>query len=63
MDVDRRRSDRRARFERRELASTRIDVARIEHQNLYNQVMQNVRALRRIEEELALIRAVLDQRT
>jgi hypothetical protein len=62
MDVDRRQSDRRARFERRVLASAKIDVARIEHENLYNQVMENVRALRRIEEELALIRALLEQR-
>lgn len=35
---------------------------RIEHENLYNQVMENVRALRRIEGELSLIRSMLEQR-
>ena len=38
-----------------------MDVARIEHENLYNQVMENVRALRRIEAELALIRSMLER--
>jgi hypothetical protein len=62
MDVDRRRSDRRGVFDRREHASAQLDVTRIEHENLYNQVMENVRALRRIEAELALIRSMLEQR-
>jgi hypothetical protein len=30
-------------------------VTRIEHENLYSQVMENVRALRRIEAEVAAI--------
>jgi hypothetical protein len=43
-------------------ASDSIDVTRIEHENLYNQVMENVRALRRIEAEVAAIRAILERR-
>jgi hypothetical protein len=61
MDVDRRHADRRGPFDRREQASAQIDVTRIEHENLYNQVMENVRALRRIETELARIRSLLEQ--
>jgi hypothetical protein len=37
-------------------------VTRIEHENLYNQVVENVRALRRIEAEIAVIRAILERR-
>jgi hypothetical protein len=37
-------------------------VTRIEHENLYSQVMENVRALRRIEAEVAAIRAILERR-
>jgi hypothetical protein len=37
-------------------------VTRIEHENLYNQVMDNVRALRRIEAEITIIRAMLERR-
>lgn len=62
MDADRRRRERRTPFDRREQASDRVDVTRIEHENLYNQVMENVRALRRVEAELALIRSLLEQR-
>ena len=62
MDVDRRHGDRRSPFDRREHASARTDVTRIEHENLYNQVMENVRALRRIEAELTRIRSLLEQR-
>jgi hypothetical protein len=43
-------------------ASDSVDVTRIEHENLYNQVMENVRALRRIEAEVAAIRAILERR-
>jgi hypothetical protein len=42
--------------------SDSLDVTRIEHENLYNQVMDNVRALRRIEAEIAVIRAMLERR-
>jgi hypothetical protein len=62
MDPDRRQNDRRRQLERREQASARTDVMRIEHENLYNQVMENVRALRRIEGELSLIRSMVEQR-
>ena len=62
MDVDRRQSPRRNALDRRDQASARTDVTRIEHENLYNQVMENVRALRRIEAELALLRSLLEQR-
>ena len=56
--VDRRRSvDRRL-----TRVSDSLDVTRIEHENLYNQVMDNVRALRRIEAEIAVIRAMLERR-
>jgi hypothetical protein len=37
-------------------------VTRIEHENLYSQVMDNVRALRRIEAEITVIRAMLERR-
>ena len=57
-NIDRRRSvDRRL-----TRASDSLDVTRIEHENLYNQVMENVRALRRIEAEIAVIRAMLERR-
>jgi hypothetical protein len=57
-NIDRRRSvDRRL-----PRASDSLDVTRIEHENLYNQVMENVRALRRIEAEIAVIRAMLERR-
>jgi len=62
MDVDRRHGDRRGPFDRREPPSAQVDVTRIEHENLYNQVMENVRALRRIEAELVRIRTLLEQR-
>jgi len=42
-------------------ASAQTDVTRIEHENLYNQVMENVRTLRRIEAELAVIRSMIEQ--
>jgi hypothetical protein len=59
----RRRAERRRSVDRRlARASDSIDVTRIEHENLYNQVMENVRALRRIESELAVIRAMLERR-
>ena len=61
MDGDRRQKNRRTRSDRRE-ASARLDVTRIEHENLYNQVMENLRSLRRIEAELALIRSMLERR-
>jgi hypothetical protein len=44
-------------------ASDSFDVTRIEHENLYNQVTENVRALRRIEAEIAVIRDLLERRT
>jgi len=62
MQGERRQRDRRNPVERRQHASARRDVTRIEHENLYNQVMDNVRALRRIEAELAVIRSMLEQR-
>jgi hypothetical protein len=62
MGDERRRSERRTDSDRRDNPSARADVSRIEHENLYNQVMENVRALRRLESELAQIRSVLEQR-
>ena len=61
MNADRRRGNRRSAFERRVQASAQIDVTRIEHENLYNQVMENVRTLHRIEAELAVIRSMVEQ--
>ena len=61
MNSDRRHGNRRRSFERRAQASAQTDVTRIEHENLYNQVMENVRTLHRIESELAVIRSMLEQ--
>jgi len=61
MNGDRRHDNRRSPFERRVQASAQTDVTRIEHENLYNQVMENVRTLRRIEAELAVIRSMIEQ--
>jgi hypothetical protein len=49
--TERREHDRR-RKERRKPPSSSIDVTRIEHENLYGQVEQILRSLRRIENEL-----------
>jgi len=62
MGDERRRSERRTDADRRDNPSARADVSRIEHENLYNQVMENVRVLRRLESELAQIRSMLEQR-
>lgn len=59
----RRGSERRRSVDRRlTRVSDSVDVTRIEHENLYNQVMDNVRALRRIEAEITIIRAMLERR-
>ena len=62
--ADARRGNERRRSVDRRLTrvSDSVDVTRIEHENLYNQVMDNVRALRRIEAEIAVIRAMLERR-
>jgi hypothetical protein len=61
MNGERRHGNRRSSLERRVQASARVDVTRIEHENLYNQVMDNVRSLRRIESELAVMRSMIEQ--
>ena len=61
MNDDRRHGNRRTPFERRIQASSLTDVTRIEHENLYNQVMDNVRTLARIEAELVVIRTMIEQ--
>jgi hypothetical protein len=48
---ERRRQERRTK-ERRKPPSASIDVTRLEHENLYEQVEQILRSLRRIEHEL-----------
>jgi hypothetical protein len=59
----RRGAERRRSVDRRlTKVSDSLDVTRIEHENLYNQVMDNVRALRRIEAEITIIRAMLERR-
>jgi hypothetical protein len=59
----RRGAERRRSVDRRlNKVSDSLDVTRIEHENLYNQVMDNVRALRRIEAEIAVIRGMLERR-
>jgi hypothetical protein len=59
----RRGAERRRSVDRRlTKVSDSLDVTRIEHENLYNQVMDNVRALRRIEAEIAVIRGMLERR-
>ncbi len=64
MNDDRRRRSRRGDADRRqETPSAAIDVTRLEHENLYGQVVDNVRALRRIEDEVHTIRELLDRRT
>jgi hypothetical protein len=62
--ADARRGNERRRSVDRRLTrvSDSVDVTRIEHENLYNQVMDNVRALRRIEAEITVIRAMLERR-
>jgi hypothetical protein len=61
MDGERRHRNRRSEFERRLKAGAQTDVTRIEHENLYNQVMDNVRTLARIEAELVVIRTMIEQ--
>lgn len=48
---ERRRGDRR-RSDRRSLPSTSLDVTRLEHENLYGQVEELVRIVRRLEIQL-----------
>jgi hypothetical protein len=59
VDREQRRADRRA-AERR-TAGRAVDVSRIEHENLTGQVAANVRALRRIEQELRNLRSLIEQ--
>ncbi len=58
----RRGGDRRRDIDRRNgTAGASLDVTRLEHENLYNQVLENVRALRRMESELAVICSLLER--
>jgi hypothetical protein len=59
MDREQRRGERRA-AERRK-ASTAVDVSRIEHENLTEQVAANGRALRKVEQELRNLRSLIEQ--
>jgi hypothetical protein len=61
MATDRRFGERRLREDRRKAPSATLDVSRLEHENLYQQVMENVRSLRRIERELRRLRELIEE--
>ena len=62
MGTERRRDERRRRLDRRaNRPGTSVDVTRLEHENLCNQVAENVRMLRRIEHEIRTIRGLLER--
>jgi hypothetical protein len=58
--IPERRSLERRTQERRQSASESVDVTRIEHENLFNQVQQNEAAIRRLETELRRMREALE---
>jgi hypothetical protein len=62
MGTERRNRERRRDFDsRRATASTSLDVTRIEHENLCSQVAENVRVLRRLEQEIQALRELLER--
>jgi hypothetical protein len=61
MSEQRRLAERR-RFLDRRLPRDATDVTRAEHENLYSQVQENVRTLRRLEDKLDAVRELLEHR-
>jgi hypothetical protein len=62
MGTERRNRARRRDFERRTgIPGASVDVTRIEHENLCSQVAENVRALRRLEQEVQALRELLER--
>jgi len=62
MATERRNEERRRHSDRRrDRPGASMDVTRLEHENLCNQVAENVRTLRRIEHEIRVIRKLLER--
>jgi hypothetical protein len=61
MAEDQRKGSERRRLERRTTPSQLLDVSRLEHENLATEVMKNAYALRQVEQELRLLRELVER--
>jgi hypothetical protein len=58
---EQRKSSERRQLERRIAPSQAFDVTRLEHENLVTEVMRNGHALRQVEQELRLLRELVER--